>query len=390
MFERMLVGGIENRITLGLISFLLTMVFLGWAAINEGGRMQAFQVMEEARSIEQGAMTFAANCTGCHGLDGRGSARAPGLNNPQFFDHDFFPEITKQVSDMSTEKTQLTAEQTAEGTTDTRKAEITARISEIDTTIAALNADRASKVEAAVAKGYDPARFSRLANLSWVGTHESFIQTTLIHGRPVSSHYWPQPMAAWSQIAGGPLRMDQIEDLVAYIENFDKGENWQLDDLFAVNQFAIEPVDGAPLEAQIELLQQSGGVLPTPVGTDVATVIADLANVTGDATRGSDLYHNVNGAKSGLGNVLPCASCHIQSANGTGPMSDGTFTRVENERLKEPQFANYTAEQYLVESILLPNAYTVPGYTGVMPPNFGEQLTIQDLADILAYLETLK
>jgi len=45
MFERMLVGKIENRITVGLISFVLTMVFLGWAAINEGGRMAAFTQM---------------------------------------------------------------------------------------------------------------------------------------------------------------------------------------------------------------------------------------------------------------------------------------------------------------------------------------------------------
>ena len=56
MFERMLVGKIENRITVGLISFMLIIVFLGWAAINEGGRMQAFQQMEDARAIEQGAM----------------------------------------------------------------------------------------------------------------------------------------------------------------------------------------------------------------------------------------------------------------------------------------------------------------------------------------------
>ncbi len=102
MFERMLVGKIENRITVGLISLVLTMVFLGWAAINEGGRMQAFQQMEGARAIEQGAILFAANCTSCHGLDGRGLAgKAPGLNNPMLFGHDFFPDVTKQISDLN-------------------------------------------------------------------------------------------------------------------------------------------------------------------------------------------------------------------------------------------------------------------------------------------------
>src|SRR5258706_15735660 len=135
MFERMLVGKIENRITVGLISLVLTMVFLGWAAINEGGRMQAFQQMQAARSIEQGAMLFASNCTTCHGPDGRGLVgKAPGLNNPMLFGHDFFPDVTKQISDLNGEKKTLTDEKNAAGTTDARKTEIDTRTAEIDKT----------------------------------------------------------------------------------------------------------------------------------------------------------------------------------------------------------------------------------------------------------------
>src|SRR5689334_3818315 len=159
MFERMLVGKMENRITVGLISFMLTIVFLGWAAINEGGRMAAFQTMEDARAIEQGATLFAANCTTCHGLDGRGLAgKAPGLNNPMLFGHDFFPDVTKQISDLNDEKKTLTDENNAQGTTDTRKAEIKTRMDEIDKTIADLNTKRTADVQAAVGKGYDPTK----------------------------------------------------------------------------------------------------------------------------------------------------------------------------------------------------------------------------------------
>jgi mono/diheme cytochrome c family protein len=383
MFERMLVGGIENRITLGLLSFVLTMVFLGWAAINEGGRMQAFQLLEEARSIEQGAMTYAANCTACHGLDGRGNVgRAPGLNNPQFFGHDFFPEISREIAALRTEKTSLELEEGE--ATDERKAEIRTRVTEIDTRIAELNDQFVTQTQAAVDNGYgldknglpDATRFSRLNNLGWVGTHTSFIQTTLIHGRPVSVNYWDQPMAAWSQIAGGPLRMDQIEDLVAYIENFDKGEAWTLEDLFAVRQFAREPIDPALRGEQVET-----------VGTDITAALEQIALLTGDPARGDQLYHG--GTRSGARIRLACSGCHIQAANGTGPMTDGTYTRVSGERLQEAQFASYTAEQYLVESILRPANYITPGYTNVMPANFGEQLTTQDLADIIAYLQTM-
>ncbi|MEP6986337.1 MAG: c-type cytochrome, partial [Chloroflexota bacterium] len=240
MFERMLVGKIENRITVGLISFMLIIVFLGWAAINEGGRMAAFQQMENARSIEQGATLFASNCTSCHGMDGRGLAgKAPGLNNPMLFGHDFFPDVTKQISDLNDEAKNLTAENTAAGTTDARKTEIKTRLDQITQTISDLNTKRTADVQAAVAKDYDPTgvKYDRLQELGWGGTVDNFILTTLIHGRPVSGNYWPQAMPAWSQTAGGPLRTDQLQNIVNYIKNFDKGDNWTLDDLYAVNQF---------------------------------------------------------------------------------------------------------------------------------------------------------
>src|SRR5689334_20103419 len=109
MFERMLIGRMENRVLVGVLSFVVLMVVLGWAAINEGGRMVAFAAEEHARSVENGADTFASSCTICHGADGRGNVgRAPGLNNPQFFGHDFFPDITKQESDMAKEQGELT------------------------------------------------------------------------------------------------------------------------------------------------------------------------------------------------------------------------------------------------------------------------------------------
>lgn len=388
MLERMLIPRIENRILVGVVSFVGIMVLLGWAAINEGGRMAALEQTYHARAIEQGAGLFANNCSSCHGVDGRGLAgRAPGLNNPQFFDHNFFTESTAEIGGLEAEKTGLTTEMNAEGTTDARKAEITARIAEIDARVAELNTQISTDVQVAIDKGYDPARPSRLENLGWGGTHESFVLTTLIHGRPVSANYWPQPMAAWSQTAGGPLRMDQLEDLVAYIENWDKGDDWTLEDLFAVNQFAIEPADPGPLLEQINLLQQSGGILPEPLGADVTAITAQLAEVTGDPARGDLLYHGT--ANATLGGVLGCQGCHLQATNGTGPMTDGTWTRVVEQRLQEAQYAGYTPEQYLVESIVVPQAYIVPGFQNLMPQNFGERLTIQDLADIIAYLETM-
>lgn len=387
MLQGMIFPKIENRILVGVLSFVTIMVLLGWAAINEGGRMAAFEQTFHARSIEQGAALFTSNCSTCHGSDGLGGAKGPALNNPQLFGYDFFPEVTKEIGALRTEKADLQNEASRPDTTPERLAEIDTRLAEIDARIEELDAPRRQQLQAAIDRGYDPQRPSRLQNVGWAGTTESFVLTTLIHGRPVSNNYWSGGgMVAWSQTAGGPLRMDQLEDLTAYIMNWQRA--WTMEDLFAVKQFAIEPVDPTPLRAQIEQLQASGGVIPEPVGTNVRDIVAQLAEVSGDPARGDALYHGTDGARSFNGTALGCSTCHLQEGVAVGPQTSGTYTRVLNERLNDPALASYTPEQYLVESIVLPNNYLVPGFQGLMIANFGQNLSIQDLADLLAYLET--
>ncbi|MBZ0276520.1 MAG: hypothetical protein K8I60_10265, partial [Anaerolineae bacterium] len=66
----------------------------------------------------------------------------------------------------------------------------------------------------------------------------------------------------------------------------------------------------------------------------------------------------------------------------------GTYTRVTEVRLQQPQFAGYTPEKYFTESILHPGNYMAPPYPNSMLPNFGDRLTLQNLADLIAFLET--
>jgi mono/diheme cytochrome c family protein len=102
-----------------------------------------------------------------------------------------------------------------------------------------------------------------------------------------------------------------------------------------------------------------------------------LETVTGDPNNGQTLY---NGA-------LACAGCH--DAGLVAPQTAETWLAVtQGDRLSDPALAGYTPEHYLVESIVAPQVYTVPGFAQVMPQNFGERLDIQMLADILAYLES--
>jgi mono/diheme cytochrome c family protein len=163
----------------------------------------------------------------------------------------------------------------------------------------------------------------------------------------------------------GPLRTDQLHDLTNYVLNFDKGSDWTLEDVMAVQQFAVMP--GA------------GGGCEDCLGTDIdsAEVVAGIEETPGDPTNGQALYNSP---------TLGCVGCHL--AGLVAPATAGTWTRVQEVRLQDPQFEGYTGEHYLVESILHPSDYIVPGFSDLMPKNFGDKLTQQDLADLVAFLQS--
>lgn len=383
MLQRMLIEKMENRILVGTVMFLGIMVLVGWVAINETGRMQAFEAQFLGRSIERGAELFAANCTTCHGVDGRGlTGVAPGLNNPHLFGHNFFADLDEQDARLASAQIEydaLIAEQAGENVTSTRRQDIEARLDElraeygedVPAGIAAAQAEIATQRQAlttqmqgAIEKGYQLEDPSRLAQVGWGGTLNQYIHTTLIHGRPASGSYWPNPMVSWSQEGGGPLRDDQIDDITNYILNWNR--DWTLDDLLAVNQFAKLPVEGGAAAA-----------IENPVGTDVAAIVEQISTLQGDPLNGQSLY---NGS-------LGCSGCHSNEV--VAPLTQNTWPALQSgERLSDPALAGYTPEQYLVESIVQPMAYTVPGYAPAMPQNFGERLDAQMLADIIAYLKS--
>jgi hypothetical protein len=125
-------------------------------------------------------------------------------------------------------------------------------------------------------------------------------------------------------------------------------------------------------------------IAASSVGQDVDAALVQLDELSGDPSRGQMLY---NGLEMGLdGAELGCSGCHDGTA---APVVEGTWTRVDEIRLLEPQFADYDVTHYLVESILDPQAYIVPEYTTtLMPNNFWARMDAQMLADVVAYLES--
>jgi mono/diheme cytochrome c family protein len=82
-----------------------------------------------------------------------------------------------------------------------------------------------------------------------------------------------------------------------------------------------------------------------------------------------------------------CSRCHSASGDTAivGPSLAGIAARA-GERIE-----GMDAEGYIRDSILNPTAYTVEGFPeGIMPLNFEEELSPEDLDAIVVYLLTLK
>jgi len=406
--NRLLIKSIEGRIFTGVTMFVGIMILIGWVAINEEARMQSFVQQHTGRAVERGAELYASNCSECHGPGGLGSGnKAPALNNPQFFGYDALAEYNdaivganRALVSISQTATELQAELTdaEDPISEDRLAEIETELAELDAEVETQNTiieEAISNREAvlaslapAIERGLYPlwqnvdddqltqnlmTNGARLAQVGWAGDLHGYITTTLIHGRPGSGNVWENSdgMAAWSQRAGGPLRDDEIEDLAAYILNWDKGDNWTLEDFFAVEQFG-KPLGDGSIATSTE---------PT-IGTNVDEILATLETdgLVGDVANGEKVYKGI---------AYGCSGCHLNGL--VAPDTEGTWTRITNERITLDQFAGYTAEEYLVESIVQPGVYDYPDdnyVAGAMPANFGDRMTYQDLADIIAFLKT--
>lgn len=169
----------------------------------------------------------------------------------------------------------------------------------------------------------------RLADIGYQGTMKSFLTLTVRGGRPVMSDpNYGRNMPTWSIDYGGPLRNDQIDNIVTYVMN------WQ----------EAAPDLGDP------------NAEPTPVPGDTPE------------ERGQNLF-------TGLG----CVGCH--AINGQGGTVGPELTNVYADK----------GEDHVRQSILQPNAVITEGFQpNLMPQNFEQRLKGEtDLDDLVAYLRSV-
>ncbi len=187
----------------------------------------------------------------------------------------------------------------------------------------------------------------RMTELQWTASKQNLIYHTIASGRLGTL------MPVWSQEFGGPMEDHQIEQLTAYIMNW--GEDPALCGEEAV---VVEQVDWPDS-------------------------VADLPE--GDPDNGAVLYVN----------PYVCTACHgdptIEGSNNVGPWL-GNISNVAATRID-----GVSASEYIYESIVDPSAYIVPECpTGpclepsvMAANNFAQRMSLQDMADMVSYMEAL-
>lgn len=95
----------------------------------------------------------------------------------------------------------------------------------------------------------------------------------------------------------------------------------------------------------------------------------------GNPQAGRQIYENGKGA------AVPCASCHtLDGLELVGPSFQGMGERA-GERIPD-----LSAEEYLRQSITDSGAHLVEGYEDTMPKNYTEELSEEDIDNLIAFL----
>ncbi len=154
---------------------------------------------------------------------------------------------------------------------------------------------------------------------------------------------------------GQSFSNDEVNALIAYILAKSGGET-----------ATVEPT-AEPTQAE-EPTAEPTAEAATPEPTQEAQP-TEAAGPVGDATAGEKLF------------ASSCAGCHGDT-DGAGPARVGMGERAAT------RIAGMSAADYLHESIVEPGAFVVDGFSDIMPPTFGKNLSEQEISDIVAYLLT--
>jgi mono/diheme cytochrome c family protein len=134
-----------------------------------------------------------------------------------------------------------------------------------------------------------------------------------------------------------------------------------------------------PLVAVIAVLAGCGDTVPggghhvtTPTPQTVIGPLPSASGPKGNPVSGKALFA-----------TNACGACHTYTPAGTNG-------KVGPDLDKLPQYAKQanrgSFDQFVTQSIVDPSAYIQPGYPNAMPPTYGQKLSAQQVADLVAFL----
>jgi mono/diheme cytochrome c family protein len=210
--------------------------------------------------------------------------------------------------------------------------------------------------------GLEVQKSQRLQDIGWTGTLDAYIRAVTASGIPLkSAAVWDVVHPAFGQAYGGNLRDDQIINVALFIEN------WR-----------SAPVTTGAIEE------------PKPGTGQVAA--ATSIPLTPEQEAGKAVF-----LKTG------CIACHTIKGVSTGAVGPNlskigadAADIINSAEYKKSQGKATAPADFIHESIVSPNAYiatncpTGPCAGSIMPQNYSQIITAQDLTNLVTYLASLK
>ena len=208
----------------------------------------------------------------------------------------------------------------------------------------------------------------RLEDVGQAGTLplSTYVHLTVAGGRPSKDNsQWVNRMVPWSSQFGGPLRGDQVEDVVAYVMN------WR-------ETAILQSVEEDPFQPFLDVAKppelQNIGVDPD---LEFEPVKLTVSSVLPKGNREPDYLFSAMG----------CAGCHNLELEedpkrlGEAGPNMGSIHSIQNYRDNVTDPA-----AYIKESVLTPDNSRVDGYDDSMPNDFAERMTEEEVDRLVLWL----
>ncbi len=165
----------------------------------------------------------------------------------------------------------------------------------------------------------------REQSVGWSGSVDNFIRNTIAGGRPIQSRpdLYSAHMPTWSNEFGGPLRPDQVDSLVAFVENW-KDKAPEVD---------AWPPPGTPRPTA------TPGPSPTPAPTKAGLNVT-CQNIPAQYAGKKSPYAANDRAALAAGKATyddKCSACHGPAGQGNGPAAAAL----------NPKPANFTDKAFM-------------------------------------------